>query len=195
MRSLITGGVKSGKSRFALRLAEEFPEPRYFLATAEAFDDEMKARIAGHRKERAGRFTTIEEPLEIAQKLKENMILDCLPLWLNNMFHYGREAVLNEAVDSLIGNLPENIVLVTNEIGMGFIPADPVSRRYGDALGRLNARIAAACDRVLLMVAGHPVLVKGSLNIPPGDGKNDLTLRDSESTAGINVGRSWVDIP
>jgi adenosylcobinamide kinase/adenosylcobinamide-phosphate guanylyltransferase len=118
MRSLITGGVKSGKSKFALRLAEEFSEPRYFLATAEAFDDEMKARIAGHRKERAGRFTTIEEPLEIAQKLKENMILDCLPLWLNNMFHYGREAVLNEAVDSLIGNLPENIVLVTNEIGL-----------------------------------------------------------------------------
>ncbi|MDX9827034.1 MAG: bifunctional adenosylcobinamide kinase/adenosylcobinamide-phosphate guanylyltransferase [Spirochaetia bacterium] len=178
MRTLITGGVKSGKSSFALSLAEEFSEPRYFLATAEAFDDEMKARIARHKEERAERFTTIEEPLEIAQKLRENIILDCLPLWLNNMFHYGRESSLDKSVDSLIAKLPENIVLVTNEIGMGFIPADPLSRRYGDALGRLNARIATSCDRVILMVAGQPLVVKGSLDSRLGDGNYYKALRD-----------------
>ncbi len=180
MRTLITGGVKSGKSSFALRLAEEFAQPRYFLATAEAFDDEMKARIAKHREERAGRFTTIEEPLEIAAALKENMILDCLPLWLNNMFHYGRESSLDETTDSLIAKLPGNIVLVTNEIGMGFIPADPLSRRYGDALGRLNARIATACDRVILMVAGQPLLIKNESNLALGDTIDKITLGDTK---------------
>jgi adenosylcobinamide kinase/adenosylcobinamide-phosphate guanylyltransferase len=181
MRTLITGGVKSGKSSFALRLAEEFTHPRYFLATAEAFDDEMKARIAKHREERADRFTTIEEPLEIAAALKENMILDCLPLWLNNMFHYGRDSSLDQVVDSIIARLPENIVLVTNEIGMGFIPADPLSRRYGDALGRLNARIAAACDRVILMVAGQPLLIKNESNLALGDTNDKLKLRDTKT--------------
>lgn len=192
MRTLITGGIKSGKSSFALRLAEEFSEPRYFLATAEAFDDEMKARIAKHKEERAERFTTIEEPLEIDQKLSENMILDCLPLWLNNMFHYGRESSLEKSVDSLIAKLPENIVLVTNEIGMGFIPADPLSRRYGDALGRLNARIAASCDRVILMVAGQPLAVKGSLDSTLGDATSK-ELGDSESLIIDSTHRSKAD--
>lgn len=181
MRTLITGGVKSGKSSFALRLAEEFSEPRYFLATAEAFDDELKARIAKHREERAERFTTIEEPLEIVDSLTENMILDCLPLWLNNMFHYGREFSLDEAVNLFIAKLPQNIIIVTNEIGMGFIPADPLSRRYGDVLGRLNARIAASCDRVILMVAGQPLVVKGSLNSTLGDSTYSRALGDSEA--------------
>ncbi len=178
MRTLITGGIKSGKSSFALRLAEEFSEPRYFLATAEAFDEEMRARIARHKEERAERFTTIEEPLEIANKLRENMILDCLPLWLNNMFHYGRESSLDTAVDLLIANLPKNIVVVTNEIGMGFIPADFLSRRYGDALGKLNARIASFCDRVILMVAGQVLVIKGSLTETLCDAVNNSALRD-----------------
>ncbi len=190
MRTLITGGVKSGKSNFALRLAEEFSEPRYFLATAEAFDDEMKARIAKHREERAERFTTIEEPLEIVDSLTENMILDCLPLWLNNMFHYGRELSLDEAVNLFIAKLPQNIIIVTNEIGMGFIPADPLSRRYGDALGRLNARIAASCDRVILMVAGQPLAVKGSLNSALGDSTYSKALGDSEVQINTSLPRS-----
>jgi len=189
MRTLITGGVKSGKSSFALRLAEEFPLPRYFLATAEAFDDEMKARIAKHIEERAERFTTIEEPLEIVDSLTENMILDCLPLWLNNMFHYGRELSLDEAMNSFIAKLPQNIIIVTNEIGMGFIPADPLSRRYGDTLGRLNARIAASCDRVILMVAGQSLVVKGSLNSTLGDSKQSKALGDSVARINASLPR------
>lgn len=193
MRTLITGGVKSGKSSFALRLAEDFSEPRYFLATAEAFDDELKARIAKHKEERAERFSTIEEPLEIVQNLKENMILDCLPLWLNNMFHYGRESSLDEAINSFIAKLPQNIIIVTNEIGMGFIPADPLSRRYGDALGRLNARIAASFDRVILMVAGQPLAVKGSLNSTLGDSKYSKALGDSEARINDSLPRSGAE--
>ncbi|MEW6550337.1 MAG: bifunctional adenosylcobinamide kinase/adenosylcobinamide-phosphate guanylyltransferase [Spirochaetota bacterium] len=160
MRTLITGGIKSGKSSKALELALAFPAPRFFLATAEAFDDEMRERIARHKAERAADFRTIEEPLEIITALRERMVLDCLPLWLNNMFHYGRETEIEAASAGLAAALPGDIIIVTNEIGMGFIPADPLSRRYGDALGRLNASIASACDQVILMVAGHALTVK-----------------------------------
>jgi len=164
MRTLVTGGVKSGKSSYALVLAQEFAEPRFFLATAEAFDDEMRARIARHREDRADRFTTIEEPLAIQDKVCDRMILDCVPLWLNNMLYYGRETQIEASITDFIGRMPRDIVIVTNEIGCGFIPADPLSRRYGDLLGLINARLAASCDRVVLMVAGVPLAVKG----PPG---------------------------
>lgn len=160
MRTLVTGGVKSGKSRHALELAMAFAEPRLFLATAQPLDDEMRARIAAHRAERGRRFETIEEPLEIHVRLGERMVLDCLPLWLNNLFHYGREGDFDRILSSLIVGLPEDIVIVTNEVGMGFVPLDPVARRYGVLLGTANARLAAACDRVVLMVAGVPLKVK-----------------------------------
>lgn len=160
MRTLITGGVKSGKSSYALTIASSFAPPRRFLATATAFDDEMRAKIARHKEERGDRFETIEEPLDIQNRLTEGMILDCLPLWLNNMFYYEREADVDRALDELIERLPRDIVIVTNEVGMGFIPADALSRRYGNLLGRCNARVAAACDRVVLMVAGIPLDAK-----------------------------------
>ena len=160
MRTLVTGGVKSGKSRHALLLASDFAEPRRFLATALAFDDEMRDKIARHRAEREGRFETIEEPLEIHEKLGENMILDCIPLWLNNLLYYGREGDFEPMLGSLIERLPRDIVLVTNEVGMGFVPVDPLARRYGVLLGTANARLAAACDRLILMVAGVPLRVK-----------------------------------
>jgi adenosylcobinamide kinase/adenosylcobinamide-phosphate guanylyltransferase len=167
VRTLITGGVKSGKSSKALEIALGFPSPRFFLATAEAFDEEMKARIARHKAERAADFQTIEEPMEIVAALRERIVLDCIPLWLNNMFHYGKEAHIEAAAERLVATLPADIVIVTNEIGMGFIPTDPQSRRYGDALGRLNARLAAACDQVILMVAGQALTIKSSAGPRP----------------------------
>jgi len=160
MRVLITGGVKSGKPSYALALAESFPEPRRFLATAEALDDEMREKIARHRAERGDRFVTVEEPLDIHERLAEGMVLDCVPLWLNNMFHYKREAEIDSVLGAFIERLPRDIVIVTNEVGLGFVPADELSRRYGNTLGRVNVRLAAACDRVALMVAGIPVDVK-----------------------------------
>ncbi len=160
MRTLITGGVKSGKSSYALSLAEGFPEPRRFLATATPFDDEMREKIARHRAERGGRFETLEEPLAIHECLSERMILDCVPLWLNNMFYHGREDEVPVLLEALVERMPRDIVIVTNEIGMGFVPADALSRRYGNLLGLVNARLAGACDRVVLMVAGIPLDVK-----------------------------------
>jgi adenosylcobinamide kinase/adenosylcobinamide-phosphate guanylyltransferase len=160
MRTLVTGGIKSGKSSHALVLAGEFPQPRRFLATAEALDDEMRSKIARHREERADRFETIEEPLLIHERLAENMILDCVTLWVNNVLHYGMEAEFEAYLDALVARLPRNIVIVTNEVGLGFVPADALSRKYGVLLGRANARLATACDRLILMVAGQPLRVK-----------------------------------
>jgi adenosylcobinamide kinase / adenosylcobinamide-phosphate guanylyltransferase len=163
MRTLITGGVKSGKSRFALALAEEFGDARSFLATATGFDEEMRERIRNHKAERAGRFETIEEPIAIHERLREGMVLDCLPMWMNNLFFEGREAEFAPILTALVERMPRDIVIVTNEVGWGFIPPDPMSRRYGELLAQANGRIAAACDRVVLMVAGIPFAVKGCL--------------------------------
>jgi len=160
MRTLITGGVKSGKSSYALVLARAFPAPRRFLATAQALDEEMREKIARHQAERGEDFVTVEEPLDIHERLAERMVLDCVPLWLNNMLYYGREAEVDRVVAELVRHLPADIVIVTNEVGLGFVPADPLSRRYGNSLGRVNAALAAACDRVVLMVAGLPLDVK-----------------------------------
>lgn len=160
MRTLVTGGIKSGKSTHALALAQAFPAPRTFLATAEAFDEELKARIARHQAERGRDFLTIEEPLRIHERLADNMVLDCLTLWVNNVLYYEKEPEFETWLAALVAGLPPNIVIVTNEVGMGFVPGDPLSRRYGILLGRANAALAAACDRVILMVAGLPLGVK-----------------------------------
>ena len=160
MRTLIIGGVKSGKSRRALELARAFSAPRTFVATALAFDPEMADKIARHRAERGDAFDTVEEPFRIDRAVREHCVLDCVPLWLNNLFFENRESEAEGILDSLLERLPSSIVLVTNEIGMGVIPMDPMTRRYGETLGRINARLAAAVDRVELMVAGIPLRVK-----------------------------------
>ncbi len=160
MRTLITGGVKSGKSSRALQLAAEFTGPRHFLATATAFDDEMRDRIARHRAERADAFVTIEETVDIDLALQDSMIVDCIPMWLNNLFYLARDEEWEAILDRFIAAMPPELVIVTNETGMGVIPSDPLSRRYGIALGLANARLARAVDRVELMVAGLPLRVK-----------------------------------
>jgi adenosylcobinamide kinase / adenosylcobinamide-phosphate guanylyltransferase len=160
MRTLITGGVKSGKSRHALELGDAFAPPRRFLATAQAFDDEMRDKIARHQAERADRYETVEEPLAIHEALGERMILDCIPLWLNNIFYYRKEAELEGILSALIERLPRDIVIVTNEVGLGFVPENAEARRYGNLLGSVNARVAAACDALILMVAGQALRVK-----------------------------------
>jgi adenosylcobinamide kinase/adenosylcobinamide-phosphate guanylyltransferase len=157
---LITGGVKSGKSSRALQLATQFPAPRKFLATATAFDDEMRERIERHKAERADSFMTIEEPIDIDKAIEDAMILDCIPMWLNNLFFTGQQHAWEPILDRLIQRLPTHLIIVTNETGMGVIPADPLSRQYGMVLGMANARLAAAADRVELMVAGLPLRVK-----------------------------------
>lgn len=171
MKTLITGGVKSGKSRYALDLARtEFGDPKLFVATAAVLDDEMAERIAKHRAERGsggfGTFETVEEQLRIDRAIARSAdgfggaVVDCLPMWTNNLMHYGKEAEFEAILDAFVAALPEHVVVVTNETGLGNIPFDPETRRFNRLLAEANRRVAAACDRVILMVSGIPLRVK-----------------------------------
>ncbi|MDR2343427.1 MAG: bifunctional adenosylcobinamide kinase/adenosylcobinamide-phosphate guanylyltransferase [Spirochaetaceae bacterium] len=162
----ISGGVKSGKSGRALKLAREWRKPVSFIATAEFLDDEMKGRIERHKAERAGLgFTTFEEPLDLAAALVrggEYVLVDCLTMWVNNIMYHGREADFTGMLDSFIEGLrgKGGAIVVSNETGFGNIPADELTRRYNLLLAEANRKTAAAADRVELMVAGLPLVVK-----------------------------------
>jgi adenosylcobinamide kinase/adenosylcobinamide-phosphate guanylyltransferase len=170
---LITGGIKSGKSRRALELALEWPIPISFIATAEALDDEMRGRIARHREERVGLamggggdFVTIEEPLELDRAVAEageRAVVDCIPMWVNNLMYYKQEAGFGRILKGFITGMRTNMrdcVIVTNETGLGNVPFDESTRRYNTLLAEANRKIAAAADRVELMVCGIPLKVK-----------------------------------
>lgn len=174
MLTLITGGVRSGKSRVALELARQtdISGPKCFLATAEPLDQEMKARIAKHQEERANDFLTIEEPLylanamETAQKESSLLLVDCLTLWVNNLlYHFAAEPdVIQHEIRSFLEAVSlrkSEMIVVTNEIGLGLIPHDPLSRRYLDELGNLNQSLARLSDEVIFMVSGVPAWIKG----------------------------------
>jgi adenosylcobinamide kinase/adenosylcobinamide-phosphate guanylyltransferase len=162
MQVMITGGIRSGKSTYALQLAETHcgPGDRYFLATATPFDEEMKQRIENHKRERNNGFHTIEEPVEIHTAVRDNMILDDITMWLNNLFYRNQQDRWEEILDKLLAALPANIIIVTNEIGLGNIPADKATRYFNRCLGTINKRIAAAVDQVYFMVSGYPLKVK-----------------------------------
>ena len=168
---LIGGGVRSGKSSFAQKMAENLPGRRAYLATAQALDLEMEKRIAKHQADRDERWhKTIEEPLELAAALQsassefDIILVDCLTLWLSNLM--GRddsdEQIL-ETIDTLADNLnrlPTTIILVTNEVGLGLVPEHPLSRRFRDLSGFANQRLAAACREVYFTVWGLPQKLK-----------------------------------
>jgi adenosylcobinamide kinase/adenosylcobinamide-phosphate guanylyltransferase len=166
---LITGGVKSGKSSRALEIVlQEWQFPVSFIATAEVLDEEMKRRITKHQEDRARLaaekqgFITIEEPLDPGAALGRALpcaVVDCVPMWINNIMHYQREDDFPALLDSFIKNM-KNCVIVTNETGLGNIPFDKATRRYNVLLAEANRKIAAAADRVELMVSGIPLRVK-----------------------------------
>lgn len=174
---LITGGVRSGKSSFAQRLAESRAERRIYVATCPIIDDELARRVARHRDERRHRnWETVEETLDIEGVLRrfngdEAVLVDCLTLWVNNLLHAEERgglpmdeeaiAILGQGIAAAAGARRGPTVFVTNEVGMGIIPADTLSRRFGDLLGRGNQVIAAAADTVILMVGGMPLYLKG----------------------------------
>ncbi|UOD34946.1 bifunctional adenosylcobinamide kinase/adenosylcobinamide-phosphate guanylyltransferase [Deferribacteraceae bacterium V6Fe1] len=165
MVTLITGGIKSGKTDFAIKLGLEYKK-RAYLATAEPFDDEMLKRINKHREDRGNLFFTIEEPINICNKLVscsdcEVIIIDCITTWLGNLFHYNKN--INEYIEQFlttITNLPFDIIVITNEVGFGIIPSDKLTREYVDILGKLNQKIAAVADVCYLLVSGIPVKIK-----------------------------------
>jgi adenosylcobinamide kinase/adenosylcobinamide-phosphate guanylyltransferase len=169
--TLITGGGRSGKSRHALRLAEAYAGKRIFIATAEPFDGEMRARIDSHKRERGEAFETIEEPLDLAGALRsvpgdaEVAVVDCLTVWLGNLMHHrGAEAEGLPEISEFLNILDEppcDLIIVTNEVGMGIVPENEMARRFRDASGRLGQEVARRAGRVVLMVSGLPVFVKG----------------------------------
>lgn len=169
--TLISGGARSGKSHFAQEKALEYNGKRLFIATAVAIDTEMEERIAKHREERGGRFVTVEAPYDIAgalQKLSaetEIACIDCLTVWLGNLFH--RHENYNGEIDKSINELvnmlhapPCDLLLVTNEVGSGIVPEVAPARQFRDMAGTLNRRVAEAADHVYLCVCGIPVVVK-----------------------------------
>jgi len=161
MKIMISGGVKSGKSRYALELADKlFPGERTFLATAIPFDGEMRERISRHQQERGSSFTTVEESVEIHKQAGENLLLDCVTIWMNNLFHYKQEDRWEEILEKFLKSLGENAIIVTNETGLGNIPMNSVTRKYNRYLGAANYKIAAEMDSVYFMVSGIPIKVK-----------------------------------
>jgi adenosylcobinamide kinase/adenosylcobinamide-phosphate guanylyltransferase len=166
---LITGGIKSGKSGRALHIArEEWPFPISFIATAQISDGEMKKRIGLHREERvrlggAEGFVTIEEPLELGLAMNQagpRAVVDCIPMWINNLIYHKRERDFSPILETFIQSLRRDCIVVTNETGMGNVPFDETTRRYNLLLAEANRKIAEAADRVELMVSGIPLRIK-----------------------------------
>jgi adenosylcobinamide kinase/adenosylcobinamide-phosphate guanylyltransferase len=172
MRTLILGGVRSGKSRLAETLAQQRGLPVTYIATATANDHEMQARIDSHRAHRPEHWTVIEEPIALGNLLRNRVthsqciIVDCLTLWLTNLLMSNNEKQLRYETDSLLTALDEKrgeVLLVSNETGMGVIPCGELAREYCDEAGRLHQQLTALCDRVVLTVAGLPMVLKGEV--------------------------------
>ena len=165
----IVGGARSGKSRFAVERLS--PDARIVVvATAEARDENMAKRIARHRADRPTRWSTVEEPFDLVTRLRgldgayDGIIVDCLTLWVSNLLLRGDrdDAILEQAhaLAGLIRGLRSSVTLVSNEVGEGVHPETATGLRFRDLLGHVNQRIAAACETVVLMVAGIPLTVK-----------------------------------
>ena len=167
--TLVVGGARSGKSAFAERLLTQSARPRRYIATAEAWDDEMRARIAQHRRDRGTDWTTIEAPLDLVAALAETrpdeaVLVDCATLWLTN--HLLADHDLEPETAGLLAALsacPAPVVIVSNETGWGIVPENSLARRFRDEQGRLNQRLAAASTLVVTVIAGLPMVLKGQL--------------------------------
>ena len=163
---LVTGGARSGKSVRAEALARSFPQPPIYIATAEALDAEMVARIAKHRARRGTGWIEREVPLDLVAALVATdgggaRLVDCLTLWLSNLMHAERN--WEHAVSELAAALPRlksPVILVTNEVGLGIVPDNPLARSFRDAAGIMNQTIAGAADEVEFVVAGLPMKLK-----------------------------------
>lgn len=166
---LITGGARSGKSRYAEQRARSLGERRLYVATAEAKDEEMARRIIEHKKRRGSDWLTIEEPVAVTPALLAQCgridlaLVDCVTVWLSNLL-LGRDASFAETkVEELLETLPRldfNLALVSNEVGWGIVPDNRLARQFRDLAGWANQRIAAIADEVVLTVSGIPVVVK-----------------------------------
>ena len=166
---LVTGGARSGKSSYALQLGKTFSKKAY-VATAQALDQEMLERIEKHRKERDASFATVEAPFELTGALRkipagfDFVLVDCLTLWLSNLFLKDQHpSALEQEIEIFLNFLPARsftLALVSNEVGMGVVPDNELGRKFRDWQGKLNQQVAERADEVVLMVSGLPVFVK-----------------------------------
>lgn len=176
----IVGGVRSGKSAFALKRAKIIEGRRLYIATAQPLDGEMEERINKHRKERGDDWDTVEEPISIVEVIKKSknygvVLLDCLTLWISNLMHKklrleedgpatpGFKEELGKVVKDLLSTCKDSdasIIIVSNEVGLGIVPDNPLARRFCDIAGYVNQRVAEAADEVFFMVSGIPMKVK-----------------------------------
>jgi adenosylcobinamide kinase / adenosylcobinamide-phosphate guanylyltransferase len=169
---LATGGSRSGKSRFALELATRQDAPHVFLATAQAFDDEMARRIADHQKARPASWGLVEEPLRVPEALSaalreaRTVVLDCVTLWVSNLllsregFDESQAALMAAELARAAQAPGRTVVVVTNEVGWGVVPDNALARRFRDCAGRMNQVIARAADEVYLLASGIPIRIK-----------------------------------
>jgi len=168
VKELIFGGTRSGKSAFAQQRATASGLDVIYVATAESRDAEMAERIARHRAERPADWGLIEEPLALAAALRTQaapnrcLLVDCLTLWLSNLLAAGDERLTLEisALLDILPTLPGQILLVSNEVGQGIVPDNPLARRFRDEAGYLHQKIAVRCERATFIIAGLPLLLK-----------------------------------
>jgi adenosylcobinamide kinase/adenosylcobinamide-phosphate guanylyltransferase len=181
---LILGGARSGKTTFGERMAIRLGRNPAYLATATALDGEMRERVRTHQAQRSARFTTIEEPVKVANAIiraaKDNdvILVDCLTLWITNLL--GANLDVARAVEELAVTLGEidtaRVILVSNEVGLGIVPDNPLARSFRDLAGAAHQRFAEICDDVYFVIAGLPMTLKGDpppTPVPEGNGRHE----------------------
>lgn len=169
-KTLVLGGIRSGKSALAERLAADAGVPVVYLATATAGDGEMAGRIRQHQLRRPAEWALVEEPLKLGWVMAAQnvaapapcLLVDCMSLWLSNLLHAGEAVFERERTAFLeaLTDYPGAVVIVSNEVGLGTIGMDPLTRRFADQLGWLNQALAAQCDRVIMSIAGQILTLK-----------------------------------
>lgn len=164
----VIGGEKSGKSSFALREGENIGLRRAFIATAVPIDEEMEERIKRHRAERDNSWTTFEEDLRLPQLLEriekefEIILIDCLTIWVSNIMYHGLDPYEEgKKLMSIVSKKETNFIIISNEVGMGIVPENKLSRDFRKVMGTLNQKMAQIADRVVFLVAGIPIELKG----------------------------------
>ena len=181
MRELVLGGARSGKSAFAEQRALALALDTVYIATAQSQDAEMAARIVAHRTRRPSAWRLVEEPIALTQTLREHakadrcLIVDCLTLWVSNLLHHDIDPAVEigplatstfdrerAALVATLPALPGEIILISNEVGMGVVPLGALARRYCDEAGRLHQELARLCERVTFVAAGIPLTLKGT---------------------------------
>ena len=167
---LVLGGARSGKTGFAERLAMRMGSKPVYLATATALDGEMRERVLTHQAQRSGRFLTVEEPIDVpsaiiaAAKNNDVILMDCVTLWITNLLENNMDVAA--AIEELYGVLRDvgtaRIIVVSNEVGLGIVPDNPLARSFRDLAGSAHQRLAEICDDVYFIAAGLPMVMKGS---------------------------------